>query len=734
MVLRISYLQTATMEKDKAMEELSKVKEAEINISKEIEEDKINITKEIEEAKINISKEIEEDKIKISKEIEALTNQNNIQRETLTNTETVIKTSIQTVGIRKSSVSEESRSFTASQSSNSQIVTSSVNNLVSSHHEQMQATDVSVTLKDGTAEGEEVHVEVSDSLMFEGLKGAVSLRQLIEAKLLDVDTLNQLKSGQKTMADVQALLTVFTSKASAIAGVYSESSKKKISFMEASEKGFIAKTYAIEFLEAQAATGHIIDHITGETYSVQEALEKGVVEEELRDKLLDAEKAVTGYIHGSRTLSVFQAMESRILDRHKGKKIIEAQIATGGLIDPKSGIRVPLAIALEKGLLNKATLQSLYDPVSNPKGFHNPDTGQKAYYGELLKTCVYDVDGQVYLLPFGNRHLSSITLTRANRVSVISSSSGAEMSTFEAYRDKLINKNTYLLLSQQESTWEETTLADSGGGSLHILTDHRSGRQLCIEHGLKLKILTTVELENYRAGLLKINELADLLILRRTVLEDPHSPIAGLWDVCQKQRLSILKGYQQNLVDRLTLLRLLEAQVCTGGICDPALGDKVRVTEALQRGLVDETLARHLQQCEQAYYGIADPQTAKLLSVGQAMQRGLFPRDMGLRCLEFQALTGGLVNPETHSRITVEEAVSCNLIDDSTALQLKDEKNHSKSLTCPKTKRKISFKEALDKGVFDCHTGLKLLEATKPHSVGVQSFFHYIWTYPAYLK
>ncbi|XP_023651016.1 uncharacterized protein [Paramormyrops kingsleyae] len=568
-----------------------------------------------------------------------------------------------------------------------------------------------------------------DSIQLHTLRGHVSIQQLVALKLLESDTIQQLQSGHKTLEEVQDSLAKFTSKSSAIAGVYLESSKKKISFMEAAEKGFIAKTYAIEFVEAQAATGCIIDQVTGKAYSVLEALDKGIVLRELKDKLLDAEKAISGYVHGGKVLSVFQAMEERIVDRHKGRKILEAQIATGGLIDPQSGIRLPLNIAVEQGFINKATLQSLYEPVSNPKGFHNPDTGQKAYYCELLRTCVFDVDGRVLLLPVGDRHLSNITLTRTHRISVINSCYGAEMSTYEAYVDKHIDRKTYLLLSQQETDWKESSVMDSSGGMLHILTDYKSGRQFCIEHSLTLKMLDKAELGKYRSGLLSINELVDILISRKTIYEDPHSPIAGLWDFSLKSRVSIYKGLQQNLLDRLTAVRLLEAQVCTGGICEPSTGEKMKVAEAVRRGLLDEALARQLLQFEQACSGIVHSQTSKILSVTQAMQQNLLPRDIGFRCLEYQFLTGGLIHPQTQVRVKMEEAIQSGLVEEAVFLQLKDEKSYTKNLSCPKTKRKMSFKDALEKAIFDRHTGLKLLEATKLQSVGASSSFHYIWMY-----
>ncbi|TSN48476.1 Dystonin [Bagarius yarrelli] len=538
----------------------------------------------------------------------------------------------------------------------------------------------------------------SGLLKLQGLRGRVSIKKLIKTRIITEEIASGLKTGLISMDEVQASLAQFTGKPVSIAGIYIESSKNKVSFMDAAETGIMARTYAIEFLEAQAATGAIIDPITGESYSASDAFDKGIIGGEIRERITDAEKAVSGYPHGGKLLSVFQAMEERILDRHRAKGILEAQIATGGLIHPLVGMRVPPESAIEQGLINQATLQTLFDPITNPKSFHNPETGQRAYYYELLKLCVYDVNGGVYLLPYGNDHISSFTPASTHKVSVIDSSTGTEMSTYEAYKAKLIDKRIYLFLSQQESEWQEKNIVDSSGTTLHILTDLKSGRQFCIENALCQKILQISELQSYRSGQISICELADLLIFRQVVVKNKHSPIAGLWDVTFKKRLSVLKGLQQNLVDRLTALKLLEAQACTGGICDPSSGDRFQIVDALHHGLLDESFARPLQQFDQAYYGIIQQQTGKKLSVGQAMRENLFPKDIGLRCLEYQLATGGLIDPESQNRVSLEDGIKRCLIDKATAAQLRDDHLLNKTITCPKTKRKISFKEALEKG------------------------------------
>lgn len=561
------------------------------------------------------------------------------------------------------------------------------------------------------------------------LKGSTSNQSLIKFKYLNEEVLRKSTTGLIPAEDVQASLTLHGDKPTTIAGIYVESSKKKISFLEAAEKGFLAKTYALEFLEAQAVTGSLTDLTTGQSHSVGEALERGIIETGLKDKLIEAQKAVSGYIHAGKKLSVFQAMEERVLDRYKGKKILEVQVATGGLINPETGVRVPTSAAVDQGLLNKDTLQSLHDPVSNPKGFHNPDTGQKAYYSEILKKCLYDIDGGVFLFPFGERNLTNTSPLSSHRASVVISGRGIEMSAYEAFKMRHIDKRTYLFLSQQESEWQEKTLVDARGSPLHIITDVKSGRQLCLESALSQRFLETSEFESYRSGLLSIYEMADIIFSRMVVVEDVNSPIAGFWDVTRRKRLSVLQGFQQGFTDRVTALRLLEAQACTGGICDPSSGEKVTISEALKRNLLDEALNQQLQQFEQAFDGIVHPKTLKTLSVPQAVQENLLPKDAGYRCMEFQLLTGGLINPDNHDRVSLEEVIQSGLVDKVTASALKDEKFLTKSLTCPKTKRRITFREALERSVYDCHTGLRLLEATKIHGYGAKSTFHYVSAY-----
>ena len=378
------------------------------------------------------------------------------------------------------------------------------------------------------------------SVNLPGLQGSVSIDQLIKAKLLEQDILCRLEMGLTTVEEVQTTIAKYLSQPKYIAGLYPESNKKKISFLEAAEKGILTKANAIEFLEAQAATGSSISLAAGKPQSFKDALENGHIDTLLKDKLRQAHLAFSGYLHKDTTLSVFKAIEARLVDRCKGNCFLEVQIAAGGLVNPELGVRVPADIAVDRGLLTKATLQSLYEPVTNPKKFYNPGTRQKAYYGELLNTCVYDVDDGVYLLPFGDATSpSGASPPGARRVSVISSHRGTEMSAYEAYKGKHISQMTYLFLSRRDGEWVEESSVDNNGDARHILTDGKSGRQICIQTAVSQRYLEAQELASYRRGSLSIYELVDLIYSRMGVVEDVNSPIAGLWDATQKKRFSV---------------------------------------------------------------------------------------------------------------------------------------------------------------------------------------------------
>ncbi|XP_030092251.2 plectin-like [Serinus canaria] len=570
----------------------------------------------------------------------------------------------------------------------------------------------------------EYFTEEYDAIKFHGLRHDVTARQLTEVKLLDRLTVEQLISGQKTVDEVQKSLEKFLTKPTAIAGLYLESSKEILSFALAAKRKIMGKALALAFLEAQAATGFIIDPTTGQKFSVDDSVVRGLADSEFKSRLLEAEKAVLGYCYSGKVLSVFQAVEAQLLERQKGKNILEAQIACGGVIDPVRSVRVPPEAAVQLGLLNNTILKFLHEPSSNAKCFHNPNNRKAMYYCDLLKMCLFSVSSKCFLLPVGERKISSPSAEKSHKTSVINVETGSEMTSYEAYQKNYIDKATYLELSKQEFDWKESTCFDSDGNSFILLTDLKTGVQFNIEETLNQGRIDRALVNKYKEGLITVNEFGDILVSSSQPNKDLNSPIAGFWLSETNERIPVLKASRKNLVDRVTALRCLEAQVSTGGVIDPFTGKKYSVSEALQRELIDDGCAKQIQQCELIFTGIIHPVRNTVMSAVEAVHLSAIDKEMGMRCLEYQYLTGGLIDPKSHSRLTMEDAIKNGIIDAITATKMKDERLHNKVLTCPKTKKKITYKEALDRAVFDCHTGLRLLEAAQPMKTGISSLYY----------
>ena len=81
-----------------------------------------------------------------------------------------------------------------------------------------------------------------------------------------------------------------------IAGVILSNTGERLNFVQAVEQNVMKWGFARSLQEAQASNGFIIDPIDGQTYSVDEAVEKQLVKKNHSDILRRAEKGATiGY-------------------------------------------------------------------------------------------------------------------------------------------------------------------------------------------------------------------------------------------------------------------------------------------------------------------------------------------------------------------------------------------------------------------------------------------------------
>ncbi|XP_062394361.1 plectin-like isoform X2 [Sardina pilchardus] len=595
-------------------------------------------------------------------------------------------------------------------------------------------------------------------LLFKGLRKQITMEELFRSQIIDQQTVTELNEGLVTVDEVSNRLQKYLQGASCIAGVFVETNRERLSIYQAMKKNMIRPGTAFELLEAQAATGYVIDPIKNLKLTVNESVRMGIVGPEFKDKLLSAERAVTGYRdpYSGKTISLFQAMKKGLILKDHGIRLLEAQIATGGIIDPEESHRLPVEVAYKRGFFDEEMNEILTDPSDDTKGFFDPNTEENLTYLQLMDRCITDPDTGLVLLLLKEkkreRRTSSKSSVRKRRVVIVDPETGKEMTVYEAYRKGLIDHQTYLELAEQECEWEEITTTTSDGTVRSVIIDRRSGRQYDIDDAIARGLIDQSSLDQYRSGHLPITEFADMLSgnmggfrsrsssfgstssypmspvpsirTPATIWNDPTEvtvPVAGILDTDTLEKVSVTEAMHRNLVDSITGQRLLEAQACTGGIIDPATGEKFPVAEATEKGLVDKIMVDRLNLAQKAFNGFEDPRTKVRMSASQALKKGWLYYEAGQRFLEVQYLTGGLIEPDVEERVSLEEGIKKGSIDARTAQKLRDVSAYSKYLTCPKTKLKISYKDAMDRSMVEEGSGLRLLEASSQSSKGLYS-------------
>uniref|UniRef100_A0A3Q3KR61 Desmoplakin b n=1 Tax=Monopterus albus TaxID=43700 RepID=A0A3Q3KR61_MONAL len=630
----------------------------------------------------------------------------------------------------------------------------------------------------------------------QGLRGPVSVIDLVDANLLKGSDIDQLSKGRLMSQDIETRLHPYLRGSTCIAGVYDEASDTVMPIYQAMKDELLQPGNALKLLEAQAASGFIVDPVNNLYLTVIDAYNKKLFGPEFKDSLLAAEMAVTGYkLPGTdKIISLFQAIEKGLMEKGHGIHLLEAQIASGGIIDPEHSHRIDVNVAYKRGYLSEQMNKILTDQGDATKGFFDPNTDETLTYMELKKHCITDKKTGLILLPIMSKKKLEITqknAKRKRRVIIVDPDTNKEMTVQEAYDKGYIDYDTFLELSSQECEWEEITITSSDGTERFIIVDKKAGKQFDITELLEKGVIDQSVFDQYLTRAITLNEFADIIsnknkpgsssssTLRSSVVSAKSSvtssssprptktttrtttitersatissvapdspdtnkhlssvsmtlaspvetvgeqePVGAIFDTEAIEKISIMEALNRGLVDSLTAQRLLEAQACTGGIINPTNGRRLGIQEASRLGIIDDDMATRLKPAQKAYFGFEDVKTKKKMSVAEAMKEMWLPYEAGQKFLEYQFVTGGLRDPEMDCRRTIEDALKMGWLDERAARKLQDIKNYTKNLTCPKSKLKISYKEALDNCLMEESTGVKMLQASTVSSRGISS-------------
>ncbi|XP_060940862.1 desmoplakin-A-like isoform X2 [Limanda limanda] len=606
-----------------------------------------------------------------------------------------------------------------------------------------------------------------------GLRGEVTITELIQSELLDETDLAKINQGSLTSKDIEDKLKSYLHGSTCIAGIYDEANERIMPLYQAMKEGLLMRGTTLELLEAQAASGFIVDPVNNVFMTVEEATKRALIGKEFKNKLLSAEKAVTGYKdpNTGKIISLFQAIEKDLIEKGHGIRLLEAQIASGGIIDPKESHRIDVSVAYKRGYFDEEMNEILTYEGDDTKGFFDPNTKENLTYLQLKERCITDPKTGLNLLPLKDKRKpqktqeSRTNVLRKRRVVIVDPDTGLEMSVREAYHRELIDYDTFLDLSEQECEWEEITIQGSDGSSRLVIVDRKTGTQYDIKDCLERGIIGQKTVDQYRDGTLTLTQFADQIISNTSSSDmtisssnaddmfscssptqaapssptvrkrfnsisitvsppemyDDQSPVAAIFDTETLEKITISEALRRGIVDTITAQRLLEAQACTGGIINPATGERLLLQDAVHQSIIDDSMAAKLKPAQKAFVGFEDLKTKRRMSAAEAVKETWLPYEAGQRFLEFQYLTGGLIEPGTGDRVSIEEAIRKGWLDGKGAMKLQDSQNNQKFLTCPKTKLKISYKQAMDSCMVEESNGMKMLQASSISSKGISS-------------
>ncbi|XP_037625459.1 epiplakin-like isoform X5 [Sebastes umbrosus] len=616
--------------------------------------------------------------------------------------------------------------------------------------------------------------EPKKPITVQGLRGQVPVRDLVDANLLDRSDMDQLREGRLTSQDIEDRLHSYLRGSTCIAGVYDEASDKVMPIYQAMKDGLLQSGTTLELLEAQAASGFIVDPVNNHYLTVSDAYNKRLFGPEFKDHLLSAERAVTGYkLPGTdKIISLFQAIERGLVEKGHGIRLLEAQIASGGIIDPEHSHRIDVNVAYKRGYFDEEMNKALTDQNVDTKGFFDPNTEETLAYLELKNRCITDKKTGLILLPITDKKSQESTsknTLRKRRVVIVDPETNKEMTVRVAYDKGYIDYDTFVELSEQECEWEEITITAPDGSIRFVIIDRKTGRQYDISELLEMRVINQSDVDNYRSRTITLTQFADIISnktkygsssLSSSSSASRSSAAGGTSSVTSSStsRTSASPGTSSVIsssTSRTSASPGTSSVTSSSTLRTSAASVPSSVTSSLSSSVLSRPLSSSLSKMtttrtstvterststcsvprdstdsrrnissisvtlsspievidEQEPVGaVFDTDCIEKISITEALDRGLVDSITAQRLLEAQACTGGIINPTNGHRLSIHEATRLGIISDNMGPKLKPAQKAFFGFEDVKNKKKLSVPQAMKERWLPYEAGQRFLE------------------------
>ncbi|ELW63397.1 Plectin [Tupaia chinensis] len=486
-----------------------------------------------------------------------------------------------------------------------------------------------------------------------------------------------------------------------VAGVLLQPSGAKASITQAVREGLLPPGLGQRLLEAQVASGSLIDPLTGQRLSVEDAVKAGLVSVELSEQLGQVERTVAGCRDpcSGGLLSLWQAMEKGLVSRAEGLPLLQAQLATGGVLEPEHGVHLQQALACRLGLLDQQTARELAATDEGSKFFFDPNTQNRVDHHTTVALRAMRVR-----VSMGRFCGHSVSLWDLLCSEYVSADKRQELAA-------LCRSGRAAALHQVVCA--VTALVEAAERLPPQVTFPGLRKQVSAGDLFRSQLISKETLDELRQGRRTVQEVARMDSVRQAL--EGGSYIAGVVVQATQERLSIPEALRRHILKPGTALVLLEAQAATGFIIDPVQNRRLTVEQAFQAGMFGKETYTKLLSAERAVTGYTDPYTGERISLFQAMQKGLivayqrgyFDEETNRVLADPGDDTKGFFDPNTHENLTYLQLLRRCMRDPKTGLYMLQLVKEGDACTCVEedTRRALQATTThVPVGVFTGHT------------------------------
>lgn len=151
--------------------------------------------------------------------------------------------------------------------------------------------------------------------------------------------------------------------------------------------GLIPHSLFIQMLERKDTWKNLIDPNTAEKVTLSQLVERSLIHEPTRLRLLPVKRGKDGTISltSGREINVMKAMHEGAIDRETMLRLLSTQLFAGGIVDPKTGQKLTVEEALSEGLIDQATASEILSHQAQNGGIVNPCNGARLTVDEAVQ-------------------------------------------------------------------------------------------------------------------------------------------------------------------------------------------------------------------------------------------------------------------------------------------------------------------------------------------------------------